>query len=274
MEIPAYQGIQIPLTCLQEGATESCFERHESNLHPLLLFLQNKVNVIISSTPYFSLDFKNSVPHISILCAFLRTACSHLTFLNFITMITYVGIHFVIFCILLIFFFFFVSALFEFSSRRPRAQSTDRPIRLQTRGSDNQLVSWAEGRDYSALQIVQTRSGAHITSYSRDTGATKWPECVKVELLRHSLTCIQAVVFNLMLMDSSFLFVLSACTLQSLFLPYGRTQSFTPVHNNMYIYGFMYFNLYVFRQETGRQTIQDETVINVAARACLLLLEH
>ena len=105
MEIPAYQGIQIPLTCLQEGATESCFERHESNLHPLLLFLQNKVNVIISSTPYFSLDFKNSVPHISILCAFLRTACSHLTFLNFITMITYVGIHFVIFCILLIFFF-------------------------------------------------------------------------------------------------------------------------------------------------------------------------
>ena len=31
MEIPAFKGVQIPLPCLQEGAIESCFERHESN---------------------------------------------------------------------------------------------------------------------------------------------------------------------------------------------------------------------------------------------------
>ena len=31
MEIPAFKGIQIPLPYLQEGANESCLERHESN---------------------------------------------------------------------------------------------------------------------------------------------------------------------------------------------------------------------------------------------------
>ena len=53
------------------------------------------------------------------------------------------------------------------------------------------------------------------------------------------------VVFSLML------FVFSANTLQSLFLPYGRTRSFTPVRNKMYIYDFSYFNFYVFRRETN-----------------------
>jgi hypothetical protein len=186
------------------------------------------------------------------MCTFRRPTCSHLTLLNFITMITFGGVlHFVIFCILLT---IFVSDVFGiFSPRHPISQSTDTPGPLGYRPQGRQPVSFV-GRSkelFCSPNCPDLLWGPHSLLFNGHRGHLL-ENTVAVDCESgFTPTLPRGVVFSMML------FVLSANTLQSLFLPYGRTQSFTLVHNNIYIYDFMYFNFWVFRQETNHSGLNS-----------------
>jgi len=198
------------------------------------------------------------------MCAFWHPTCSHLTLLNFITMITFGGVlRFVIFCILLT---IFVSDVFAFSPRHSISQSTDRPTRLQAKG---RTTNEFRGQDQGTIllsRFSRPNFGTHVASCSLDTGATcwriKWPASVKLELHRHALMTWCSVWCFLSSLQTHFNLCSCRTVGHKVSRPYVITCTFT-------ILGIL-ISTFLYR----RQKIQDWIAINVAARALLLLLAH
>ena len=134
-----------------------------------------------------------------------------------------------------------------------------RPTRLQTRDTDNQWVSLAGARNYSAPQIVQTSYGARRAYYSVDTGATcwriEWQGSVKVELHRHSLMVWCSIWCLLSSLQTHFNLCSCRTVGHKVSRPYIITCTFTILC--ILISTFL----------DTRQTIQDWIAINAAARA-------
>jgi len=57
-----------------------------------------------------------------------------------------------------------------------------------------------------------------------------------------------------------------------MFLPQCERQSFTPTQNKRQSYGLVFFNLYIFLQQAGRQKILRWTAASIPREFNLLLI--